>query len=182
MKISDLTIIEENVVIHAGVRVGHFCFIQSGCVLKRNADIRPFTVLYRNVAIGEGCVVGPHVLIENDIKLGDGCKVKSGAFICEGVVFGTDIFIGHKVIFCNEKFPKAVRELPWELSEDSIVTVGSGAVIGNGAVILPGVSVGRDAIVGAGAVIVDDVPDGGVVISPKAVPVNERHGDWGDFL
>lgn len=183
MDISPLSIIEFNVTFCGGeIEVGDWTKIQSGCMIGHRVKIRDHVILYRGVVVGDDCVIGPFVHVEPGVVIGDRSKIKSFAFLCEGVTLEEEVFVGHGVQCCNEKFPKAWRPSRWELREESKIKVGRGAVIGNGAVILPGVSVGRDAIVGAGAVIVDDVPDGGVVISPKAVPVNERHGDWGDFL
>ena len=42
------------------------------------------------------------------------------------------------------------------------------ASIGGGAVILPGITIGRGAIIGAGAVVVDDVEDNVIVVGNKS--------------
>jgi acetyltransferase-like isoleucine patch superfamily enzyme len=70
-------------------------------------------------------------------------------------------------MFVNDKAPRALNEAgelqgpdDWELLE---TTVGAGATIGSGAVILGGIEIGRDAMIGAGAVVSADVPDGAVV-------------------
>lgn len=132
--------------------------------------------------MGHGCLVDTHVLIQPNVVIGNRCKIHSHSFLCEGVTLEDEVFIGHNVTFCNEKHPKAVREEPWELKDEDRVLVKRGAVVGSGATILPGVTIGENADVGAGAIVVDDVPDGGVVVSPKAVPIEHRHGDWGKFL
>jgi maltose O-acetyltransferase len=44
------------------------------------------------------------------------------------------------------------------------IKVGSHVFIGNGAMIMPGVSVGDFVIIGAGAVVAKSVPDGSIVI------------------
>lgn len=59
-------------------------------------------------------------------------------------------------VFTNDKTPR-FRQRP-----DIYVhtRVASGASIGGGAVILPGVNIGEGAMIGAGAVVTKDVPAG----------------------
>jgi acetyltransferase-like isoleucine patch superfamily enzyme len=47
------------------------------------------------------------------------------------------------------------------------VNIGDDALIGAGAIILPGVKVGNRTTVGAGAVVLSDVPDG---VTAKGIP------------
>jgi UDP-2-acetamido-3-amino-2,3-dideoxy-glucuronate N-acetyltransferase len=82
------------------------------------------------------------------------------------------VFVGHGVMFVNDKFPRAVGaggvlagESDWELLT---TRVRSGASLGSGAVILGGVTIGADAVVGAGAVVATDVPSGATVKGPPA--------------
>ena len=56
------------------------------------------------------------------------------------------------------------------------VLVREGAIIGTGAILLPGVSIGREALVAAGAVVTRDVPDGATVIGNPASPVWFKKG------
>ena len=144
--------------------------------------IRSHTILWEGAIMGRRCKIGPFVQIQPNVIIGDDCRIHSFSFLCEGVVLADKVFVGHNVTFCNEKYPGAVRDEPWELKDGYRVFVGEGAMIGSGAVILPGVTIGKGATVGAGAVVVDDVPDGVTVISPKAVPIAKRHGDWGRFF
>lgn len=55
------------------------------------------------------------------------------------------------------------------------VSIGDGAYIGAGAIILPGVKIGRGAVVGAGAIVTKDVGDYSIVTSPSAVKLKEYH-------
>lgn len=133
--------------------------------------VQSFTNLY-GCRIGDGTRVGPFVEIQNGVEVGANCKIQSHSFLCEGVRIGDGVFVGHGVMFVNDKFPKATNEqgalqtaADWELLP---ITIADGATLGSGAVILGGVRVGRDALVGAGAVVTRDVPDGARVAGTPA--------------
>ena len=94
--------------------------------------------------------------------MGARCKIQSHSFICDGVVIEDEVFVGHGVIFINDKFPRATTddgalqtEEDWTMLR---TVVERGAAIGSGAVILGGVRIGQGALVGAGAVVTRDVP------------------------
>ena len=175
-KLGDYTLFRE------GVSIGDICEIQADCEIGEETIIRDFTIICEGVKIGASCKIGPFVLIQPNVVIGDDCRVHSHSFLCEGVKLADRVFIGHGVQFCNEKYPEAVRDEKWSLNDNSWVFVDEDAVIGTGAVILPGVRIGKNARIGAGATVVDSVPDGATVISPKAVLVEERHGNWGKFV
>lgn len=125
-----------------------------------------FTNLY-GCAIGRGTRIGPFVEIQKGASIGAGCKVQSHSFICEGVTIGDGVFVGHGVVFVNDKYPKATAS-DWELRP---TVVEAEASIGSGAVILGGVSVGARAMIGAGAVVTKDVPPDTTVIGSPARPI-----------
>ncbi len=136
--------------------------------------VQPFVNLY-GCRIGDETRVGPFVEIQRGAVIGARCKVQSHTFICDGVEVGDNVFIGHGVMFVNDKFPQATnaagalaREDDWTLLP---IRVESGAAIGSGAVILGGVTIGERALVGAGAVITRDVPAGAVVAGVPAKPL-----------
>ena len=138
--------------------------------------VQSFVNLY-GCRIGDETRVGPFVEIQRGAVIGARCKVQSHTFICDGVEVGDNVFIGHGVMFVNDKFPQATnaagalaREDDWTLLR---TRVESGAAIGSGAVILGGVTIGAGALVGAGAVITRDVPAGAVVAGVPAKPIRE---------
>jgi UDP-2-acetamido-3-amino-2,3-dideoxy-glucuronate N-acetyltransferase len=122
--------------------------------------------------IGDESTIGPFVEIQANVQVGKRCKIQSHSFICEGVTIGDGVFVGHGVMFTNDRHPRAIRsdgELggrnDWTL-ETTIVE--SGASIGSGAVILPGVIIGANALIGAGAVVTCNVQANSVVVGNPA--------------
>ena len=125
-----------------------------------------FTNLYE-CGIGEGTRVGPFVEIQRGVVVGARCKIQSHSFICDGVRIGDRVFIGHGVMFVNDKAPKATNssgelagEGEWTLLP---VVIEDEVSIGSGAIILGGVTIGAGALVGAGAVVTRNVAPGEVV-------------------
>jgi UDP-2-acetamido-3-amino-2,3-dideoxy-glucuronate N-acetyltransferase len=136
-------------------------------------DVRigPFTNLY-GCSIGSGTTVGPFVEIQRGASIGERCKIQSHTFVCDGVHIDDEVFVGHGVMFINDKRPRATNdegkllgEAEWELVP---TRVDRRASIGSGAVVLAGVRIGEGALVGAGAVVTKDVPAGATVAGVPA--------------
>lgn len=137
--------------------------------------VHPFTNLY-GCRIGAGSRVGTFVEIQRDVEIGERCKIQSHSFICTGVVIEDEVFVGHGVVFVNDKQPRATNEVgapgtpaDWELLPTH---VERGASIGSGAVILGGLRIGARALVGAGAVVTHDVLPNQVVAGNPARPLS----------
>jgi UDP-2-acetamido-3-amino-2,3-dideoxy-glucuronate N-acetyltransferase len=128
-----------------------------------------FTNLY-GCRIGDNTRIGAFVEIQRGAVIGASCKIESHTFICDGVAIEDDVFVGHGVVFINDKHPRATSGGRLQSAEDwelLATIVERGASLGSGAVILGGVRIGARAIVGAGAVVTRDVlPDQTVVGNP----------------
>ena len=108
--------------------------------------------------------VGPFVEIQNNVKIGSGTRVQSHSFICSQVVIGNDCFIGHGVMFVNDKFSNGEVNFDPPF-EDTII--GNNVLIGSNATILP-VSICDDVIIGAGSVVTKDISKSGVYVGNPA--------------
>ena len=132
--------------------------------------VQAFTNLY-GCRVGDGTRIGTFVEIQRGAVVGARCKIQSHTFVCEGVTIEDEVFVGHGVMFVNDKRPAATNaegELKstenWELLR---TVVERRAAIGSGAVILGGVRIGAGALIGAGAVVTRDVaPDATVAGVP----------------
>jgi acetyltransferase-like isoleucine patch superfamily enzyme len=128
--------------------------------------------------IGDATRIGTFVEIQKGATVGARCKISSHTFICEGVTIEDEVFVGHGVMFINDRYPRATRAgmLQTDADWDVVSTrVRRGASIGSGAVILCGVTIGARAMVGAGAVVTHDVPDDAVTAGVPA-RVRARRG------
>jgi UDP-2-acetamido-3-amino-2,3-dideoxy-glucuronate N-acetyltransferase len=136
--------------------------------------VSSFTNLY-GCSIGDRSRIGPFVEIQRGASIGADCKVQSHTFICDGVEIGDEVFVGHGVVFVNDKFPRATTdsgelqtEDDWELLP---TVVERRASLGSGAVILGGIRIGEGALIGAGAVVTRDVEPGETVAGSPARPL-----------
>jgi UDP-2-acetamido-3-amino-2,3-dideoxy-glucuronate N-acetyltransferase len=136
-----------------------------------NVTVYSFTNLY-GCAIDDETRIGPFVEIQRGAVVGKRCKVQSHAFICDGVEIGNEVFVGHGVIFINDKYPRATMDDggpglggSWRLLR---TVVERGASLGSGAIILGGVRIGAGALIGAGAVVTRDVAPGTAVVGSPA--------------
>jgi acetyltransferase-like isoleucine patch superfamily enzyme len=133
--------------------------------------VQAFANLY-GCRIGDGSRIGPFVEIQRGAVVGARCKISSHSFVCAGVELGDEVFVGHGVVFTNDRHPRATttdgrlqQADDWKLER---TVVRHRASIGSGAVVLCGITIGAEAVVGAGAVVTRDVPDGAVVVGNPA--------------
>jgi len=121
--------------------------------------------------IGDETKIGTFVEIQKNAVIGRRCKISSHTFICEGVTIEDGVFVGHGVMFINDRRPRATTNGELQTEKDWAVVptrVRRGASIGSGVTILCGVTIGEDAMIGAGAVVTHDVAPGETVAGVPA--------------
>ncbi len=121
--------------------------------------------------IGDDTFVGPFTEIQKDVTIGKRCRIQSHAFICELVTIGDDCFIGHGVMFVNDRFatggPARGRKELWQPT-----VIGDRVSIGSNATIMP-VNIASGTVIGAGAVVTKDIENAGVYAGNPARRIKE---------
>jgi acetyltransferase-like isoleucine patch superfamily enzyme len=146
--------------------MNEFACISADVKLGQNVKLSKFINLY-GCTIGADTKIGAFVEVQKNASIGSNCKISSHSFVCEGVTIEDGVFIGHGVMFTNDKYPRSTipggglqTEADWKVIQ---TTVKKGASIGTNATILCGVTIGENAIVGAGSVVTKDVAPNTIV-------------------
>jgi acetyltransferase-like isoleucine patch superfamily enzyme len=146
--------------------------IASDVVLGDRTTIpHPDLVNLYGCRIGSETRIGAFVEIQRGAAIGSRCKISSHTVVCEGVTIEDEVFVGHGVMFINDRHPRATvagrlqTDTDWQVIP---TRVERGASIGSGAVVMCGVTIGAAAMVGAGAVVTRDVPSGTTVAGVPA--------------
>lgn len=111
-------------------------------------------------SFGDDCFVGPFTEVQQGVTIGHRTRIQSHSFICEGVTIGDDCFIGHGVMFINDRFsdgkPAGGDRSKWEQTQ-----IGNHVSIGSNATILP-VRICDHTVIGAGAVVTQSILSPGI--------------------
>jgi acetyltransferase-like isoleucine patch superfamily enzyme len=159
--------------------VAEFARIAPDVKLGKDVKIYAFVNMY-GCEVGDESKIGTFVEIQKGVRIGKRVKLSSHSFVCEGVTIEDEVFIGHGVMFINDKYPHSTTEAGSLQSEaDWVCTptvIKKRASIGSNATILCGVTIGEGAMVGAGSVVTHDVPPGAVVAGNPAhsIPIKQK--------
>lgn len=155
-----------------------------GATIGKNVIIRSHTIIYEETTIGDNIQTGHHILIrektrigkntvigtntiiDGHAEIGNNVRIETGVYIPPMTRIEDNVFIGPRAILTNDKYPPSKR------LQGPIIM--QGAIIGAGAIILPGVKIGRNAIVAAGAIVTKDVPPETLVAGNPAKPIYTR--------
>jgi acetyltransferase-like isoleucine patch superfamily enzyme len=151
-------------------------------VLGSDPVIRPGTIVYDDVVIGDrfrtghfalvrerteigdDVLVGTKTVVDGETTIGDDVSLQTGVYVPARTTVGDNVFVGPNAVLTNDPYPLRREEALEGPTLEAHVSVGANATI------LPGVTVGRGSFVAAGAVVADDVP-----AETLAVGVPARH-------
>ena len=138
--------------------------VEDGAQIGRGTRVWAFAHVLDGAIVGDDCNICDGVFVEGGARVGDRVTVKPGVQLYTGVTLEDDVFVGPNATFTNDPFPRSQQ---W-LDEHPPTVVRRGASIGANATVLPGVEVGTGAMVGAGAVVTRSVPPHAVVVGNPA--------------
>ncbi len=117
----------------------------------------------------------PHagIWVGSNSFIGESCLIRGQG----GVHIGDHVLLAPRVqiLAVNHRFNNPARPIIQQGIAAQGITVGDGAWIGAGAILLDGVRVGSNAVVGAGAVVTQDVPSRTLAVGTPAQVI--RHLD-----
>lgn len=131
----------------------------------KNVTVAHFVNLY-DCVIGDDSFIGPFVEIQAGSVIGKASRIQSHTFICSHVSIGNNVFVGHGVVFINDKYPRVGQD--WKPLK---TVVEDNASIGSNATIMP-VRIGAWALVGAGSVVTKDIANGCTVAGNPSKVIN----------
>ena len=123
------------------------------------------------LTVGSTVTIGDGTYINAGLTLIDDCRVTIG----KGCLFGTNVTL------CTTGHPIDPEERAKCTMYSFPITIGDGAWIGAGAIILPGIHIGKYAVIGAGSVVTKDVPDYTVAAGNPCRPlrkINEHDKEY----
>jgi bifunctional N-acetylglucosamine-1-phosphate-uridyltransferase/glucosamine-1-phosphate-acetyltransferase GlmU-like protein len=159
--------IEPGCTLRGPIALGDRVRIGSCCILTRvtigdDTEIRPFTMM-EDASVGDHSFVGPYARVRphtavgpraqignfveiKEARLGRGNRINHLAFV-GNATFGDHVTLGAGSITCNHD---GVRSQP--------TTIGAGAYVGSGCVLVAPIAIGEGATIGAGSTITRDAP------------------------
>jgi acetyltransferase-like isoleucine patch superfamily enzyme len=140
-------------IVYRGARLGDDVFVADLASIREDVEIGAFTI------------VGRGVYVENKVRIGHHTKLEANCYITGDSEVGDDCFVAPYVVTTNDNFLGRTKE---RFKHRKGCTLKTGARVGGGAVLLPGVTVHEDGLVAAGAVVTRDVPAERIVVGVPA--------------
>jgi carbonic anhydrase/acetyltransferase-like protein (isoleucine patch superfamily) len=131
--------------------------------------------------IPDSCYISPEAVIIGEVRLGENVSIMSGAVLRadnEPIVIGDGSNVQENCVLHTD--PGAPLNIGAGVTIGHCVmlhgcTVGDGALIGIGSIVLNGAKIGRNCLVGAGALITEgkEFPDNTMILGAPAKVVRE---------
>lgn len=135
--------------------------VEPGAHVGSGSRIWDLAKVRSGARIGAECTIGRLAYVDDQVTIGDRCKVQNNALLYGPATLGDGVFVGPAVVLTNDRHPRAVSPDGSLVRADHWtrlgVTVGDGAALGAGSVVVSGMSIGAWALVAAGAVVASDV-------------------------
>ncbi|HUK70767.1 MAG TPA: acyltransferase [Streptosporangiaceae bacterium] len=151
---------------------------------ERWIEVGDDTMIGMHVTLCAGMLPGQDLGPQPVLRVGDRCVIGRGSHIVahRSVTIGDDVFTGPYVFITDQNHAYTDPDVPIgrQWPSNDTVSVGPGAWLGAGAIVLPGAKIGRNVVVAAGSVVRGEVPDRCVVAGVPARVVREyvRGSGW----
>jgi acetyltransferase-like isoleucine patch superfamily enzyme len=164
------------VIYHHQLALGKSVFIDDRAVIFQaptggSIEIGDYVCIYRDTTLETG--QGGRLIIGSRASIHPRCQINA---------YLAPIHIGHNVMIgpnCalypyDHGIAPGTPIAAQPLQSKGGITIGDGAWLGFGVIVLSGVRIGAGAVVGAGSVVTQNVPDGGIAVGAPAQVVKMR--------
>jgi len=162
---------------HKDLKIGAHVFIDDRVVIFQGETGGP-------IELGDNVCIYRDTIIETgaggSLFIGDGASIHPR---CQINAYVVPVHIGRNVMIAPNcalypydhgvKPDKPIIEQP--LQSRGSITIGDGAWLGFGVIVLGGVTIGVGAAIGAGSVVTSDIPDGAIAVGVPARVIKMRH-------
>ena len=166
-------VLDVNVILEGKVKLGNRVKVGANCVLRDcelgdDSEVR-VNCLVEGAVTGAGCIIGPFARLRPGTRLADsvhignfvevknseigaGSKANHLSYVGDTTV-GSKVNVGAGTVTCN-----------YDGVDKHRTTIGDGAFIGSGTMLVAPVSVGEQATIGAGSTITKPAPAGKLTV------------------
>lgn len=153
------------------------CFPSNTLFNEQYIEIGSGTLFGPQVTLSAGMVPGQQMITDPVISVGDRCLIGKGSGIVGHlqITIGDDVWTGHHVYITDQNHGYEDLDLPisQQVMPEQPVSIGDGAWLGHGTVVLPGAVVGRHVVVGANSVVTGELPDNCVAAGVPAKVIKQ---------
>lgn len=158
--------------VHSSARVHPTAEVSPDAQIGAGVRIWNQVQVREGAAIGGETIIGKNSYVDFGVSIGPRCKIQNNVSVFHGVTIEDGVFLGPHVCFTNDRLPRAINpdgspkgEEDWTVT---LTLVKTGASVGAGSVILPGVTLGRFCLVAAGSVVTRSVAANALVVGSPA--------------
>lgn len=163
--------------------VGYYLFISRLPNTKFISCANNFRVWYVSRVLGvmpyhRGAIFENDVYISNceHVRIGRHCHINEHVFI-QGGSIGDHVMVAPHVAILNDSHTYSDLNVPMILQPMTVKrnpSIGDDVWLGRNVVVMPGVSIGSGSIIGAGAVVTKDIPPNSIAVGVPAKVIRKR--------
>ena len=113
--------------------------MMAGMALLPFSSMRVLVMRLAGISIGKGCYIGFNVMFDTNFP--------------ELITIGDNVTISHNVVIYAHTITPVASRLASVYHSTAAVTIGNGAWLAAGSLIVPGVDIGEDCMIAAGSVV-----------------------------